>query len=299
VRDLSAGDARIYLEIESRRVRCRSCAKVKQEKLPWLSDNPFYTKRFAFFVGRRCRAATIRDTARELHLDWKTVKELDKEYMREQLRRAGTPAPRAIGIDEVSIRKGHTYRIVVSDLERRRPIWFGGRDRSEASLDLFYQWLGAAKTQRVRLAVMDMWKPFRNSTRSHAPQASILFDKFHVMRHLGEALDHVRKREYARLRGRDRSLIKGQKYTLLSHRENLTLDGRRSLHKLLQTNQRLNAGYLVKEPSGSCRTTGARLGRGASSRIGKASLRWQRLEPRPKFAAIIDRHTGMASPPIS
>lgn len=146
MRDLSAGDTRIYLEIESRRVRCRSCAKVKQEKLAWLSDNPFYTKRFAFFVGRRCRAATIRDTARELHLDWKTVKELDKEYMRAQLRRAGTPVPRAIGIDEISIRKGHTYRIVVSDLERRRPIWFGGRDRSEASLDLFYQWLGAAKT---------------------------------------------------------------------------------------------------------------------------------------------------------
>ena len=127
VRDLSAGDTRIYLEIESRRVRCRSCGKVKQEKLAWLSNNPFYTKRFAFFVGRRCRSSTIEDVARELHLDWKTVKELDKQYMQEQLRRAGTPAPRAIGIDEISIRKGHTYRIVVSDLQRQRPIWFGGR----------------------------------------------------------------------------------------------------------------------------------------------------------------------------
>jgi transposase len=77
--------------------------------------------------------------------------------MLEQLRRAGTPAPRAIGIDEVSIRKGHTYRIVVSDLQRHRPIWFGGQDRSEASLDLFYQWLGARKSKRIRLAVMDMW----------------------------------------------------------------------------------------------------------------------------------------------
>ncbi len=100
---------------------------MKQEKLAWLSDNPFYTKRFAFFVGRRCRTSTIRDVARELHLDWKTVKDLDKQYMQEQLRRAGTPAPQALGIDEVSIRKGHTYRIVVSDLQRHRPIWFGGR----------------------------------------------------------------------------------------------------------------------------------------------------------------------------
>ena len=74
---------------------------------------------------------------------------------------------------------------------------------------------------------MDMWKPFRNSTTTRAPQASILFDKFHVLRHLGDALDTVRKSEYARLSGKDRRFIKGQKYTLLAHRENLTLEGRR------------------------------------------------------------------------
>ena len=122
VRDLSCGDRRIYLEIEVRRVWCRSCGRVKQEELPWLAANPFYTQRFAFFVGRRCRTATIQDVARELHLDWKTVKELDKQYMREQLCRAGTPAPQVLGIDEIAIRKGHTYRIVVSDLVRRRAI---------------------------------------------------------------------------------------------------------------------------------------------------------------------------------
>ena len=199
---------------------CQSCDKVKQEGVPWLADNPFYTKRFAYFIGRRCRASTIQDVAKELHLDWRTVKELEKQYMREQLRRVGTPGPRIIGIDEISIRKGHSYRIVVSDLIRRRPIWFGGKDRSEESMDQFYQWLGPKKSKRIRLAVMDMWKPFKNSTLKpeHAPQAKILFDKFHVMRHLGEALDKVRKSEYARLTGKGRSFIKGQKYTLLSHR---------------------------------------------------------------------------------
>jgi len=69
-------------------------------------------------VGRRCRSATIKDVASELHLDWDSVKELDKQYMRAQLARAGTPGPEVIGIDEISIRKRHTYRIVVSDLIR-------------------------------------------------------------------------------------------------------------------------------------------------------------------------------------
>jgi len=132
VRDLSSGDKRIYLEVEIRRVYCQRCQKVKRERLDWLADNPFYTKRFGYYVGRRCRSSSIKAVAKELHLDWKTVKALEKQYMGEQYRRVGVPGPKVIGIDEVSMRKGHTYRIVVSDLVRERPIWFGGRDRSEA-----------------------------------------------------------------------------------------------------------------------------------------------------------------------
>lgn len=191
------------------------------------------------------------------------------------------------GIDEVSIRKGHTYRIVVSDLQRH---WFGGQDRSEASLDLFYQWLGATKTKRIRLVVMDMWKPFRNSTTRHAPQASILFDKFHVLRHLGEALDRVRKSEYARVSGRQRRFIKGQKYTLLAHRENLTLSGRQALKTLLAANKRLNTAYLLKESFGQLwdyrREGWAR----RFFENWRVALRWQRLRPYEKFAAMVDRH---------
>jgi transposase len=255
VRDLSCGDTRIFLELEVRRVLCRLCGKVKRERLDFLADNTHFTKRFAYFVGRRCRQATIKDVAKELNLDWDAVKELDKQYMAAQLARTGTPGPKVIGIDEIAIRKGHTYRIVVSDLLRRRPIWFGGTDRSEVSMRAFYDWLGPKKSQGIRLAVMDMWKPFRKVTVDEAPQVAILFDKFHVMRHLGEALDAVRKSEYARLTGRQRRYIKGQKYTLLSRRENLSVSGKRALKLLLDANKRLNTAYLLKESFGQlCRT---------------------------------------------
>jgi transposase len=290
VRDLSCGDTRIYLEVEIRRVFCQSCRMVKQERLAWLADRRFYTKRFAFYVGRRCRAATIRDVAKELRLDWKTVKELDKQYMREQLRRAGSPGPKIVGIDELSIRKGHTYRIIVSDLLRKRAIWFGGQDRSEASMELFFEALGPKKSHGIRLAVLDMWKPFAKVTRRNAPQASILYDKFHVMRHLGEALDAVRRSEYARLSGKDRRFIKGQRYTLLSHLENLTLDGKRALRTLLRANKRLNTAYLLKESFGQLweyqREGWAR----KFFENWRASLKWQRLRSYEKFAEMIERH---------
>jgi transposase len=263
---------------------------VKQEKLGWLADNPFYTKRFAFYVGRRCRTATLLDVARELHLDWKTVKDLELQYMREQLRRAGNPTPTVIGIDEISIRKGHTYRIVVSDLLRRRPIWFGGTDRSEASLDQFFVWLGPGKCRKIKLAVMDMWKAFRNSTRRAATQAGILYDKFHVLRHLGVALDKVRKSEYARLSGDDRRFIKGQKYTLLSNTANLSLEGRRSLKLLLAANKRLNTAYLLKESFGQLWDYQRE---GWARRFfdqWRESLKWQRLKPYEKFAQMVEDH---------
>jgi transposase len=290
VRDMSCGDARIYLEVEVRRVWCGKCQKVKREKLGWLADNPLYTKRFAYYVGRKCRAMTVQDVAKELKLHWHTVKELEKEYMREQLRRTPAAAPRAIGIDEISLRKGHIYRIVVSDLVRNRPVWFGGEDRSEEGLDMFYAWLGPKKVKRIRLAVMDMWKAFEKSTKKNAPHAAILYDKFHVMRHLGEALDKVRKMEYARLSGKDRSYIKGQKYTLLSNRENLTLDGRKALKKLLRANKRLNSAYLLRESFGQLWSYQTE---GWARRFfdnWKASLKWQRLRPYEKFAEMIERH---------
>ena len=117
-------------------------------------------------------------------------------------------------------------------------------------MDEFFEWWGPNKSKQIRLAVMDRWKAFRKSTLKHAPQAVILFDKFHVLRHLSDALDQVRKCEYGRLVGRDRRFIKGQKYTLLSHRENLSTEGRRSLRLLLKANKRLLTAYVLKETFG-------------------------------------------------
>lgn len=263
---------------------------MKRERLEFLLENALHTERFARYVGRRCRSGTIKDVAAELRLDWHTVKRLEKQYMAEQLKRAGSPRPNIIGVDEISVRKGHDYRIVVSDLERHRPIWFGGTDRSEASMGEFYGFLGKSKAGKLRLAVMDMWKAFRNSTNRHAPQAAILFDKFHVLRHLSEALDKVRKQEYARLSGRNRKFIKGQKYALLSHPENLTGDARKNLKLLLAANKRLNTAYLLKESFAQLwdytREPWAR----KFFENWRRQLKWQRLKPYEKFAELIERH---------
>ena len=156
VRDLQCGQYRIWLDLEIRRVDCRTCHAVKRERLEFLLERAPYTRRFARYVGRRCASETIKDVAKDLLLGWDAVNVLDKQYIREQLERASKPNPRIIGIDEISVHEGHDYRIVVSDLERQRPIWFGGKDRKEVSMDEFYAFLWAKKAKKIRLAVMDM-----------------------------------------------------------------------------------------------------------------------------------------------
>jgi transposase len=269
---------------------------VSIEHLDWLAENPRYTQRFAMHVGALCREMTNKAVAELERLHDSTVKNLDKIYMARQVARAGTPAPRVIGVDEIAIRKGHDYRIVVSDLDRGRPIWVGGRGRAEQDLDMFFKDLGKSKAGRIKLAAMDMWKPFFNSVKNNVPDARIIYDKFHIVRHLNDALDKVRRSEYHRLAGQDRSYIKGQRYTLLSHQENLTLEGRRALRKLLRVNKRLNVAYLLKESFGQLwdyETEG--WARRFFDRW-RDSLRWQRLEPYVKFADMIERHwDGIAS----
>ena len=139
---------------------------------------------------------------------------------------------------------------------------------------------------------MDMWRAFRKSTlkEGHAPQARIIYDKFHVMSHLGKAMDEVRRREYARLSGKDRRFIKGQRYNLLSREENLTTAGKQALKLLFRANKRLHTAYLLKESfdqlwdynrPGWARRFFANW---------KDALKWQRLEPFRKFARMVEAH---------
>ncbi len=198
---------------------------------------------------------------------------------------------RAIGIDEISVAKGQTYAIVVANLDRKRPTWISREPgRTQADMDMFFVEMGAKRSASIRLAVMDMWQPFRKSTKAQAPNAQIVYDKFHVMTYLGDALDDVRRLEFQNAHAEDRRLIKGQRYTLLSRRTNLDEKKERALALLLKTNRRLNTAYLMKESF-------AQLWDCEAPREARDFFyRWRQLEPLEKFTAMVERNwDGIAS----
>jgi transposase len=206
-----------------------------------LAKSARFTQRFEDRIGQLCREMTVKCVAELNNLSWDQVWRMEKCYMH-RLLESHPPAKqiRAIGIDEISIRKGHSYAIVVADLDQRRPIWMGGQGRTEQDMQLFFDTMGSERCNTIKLAVMDMWKPFRKATLKHAPNAQIVYDKFHILCHLATALDQVRRSEYKRVNEKERQFIKGQRYTLLSHKVNLDIKGRQALQILFKANKRLN-----------------------------------------------------------
>ena len=291
VRDLDCGPWRIYLRICVRRVHCPKCCSVKTERLEFLADINRYTQRYAEWIGRQCREKSIKAVAEETNLGWDSVKDLDKLYMAKQLEAHPIEPPKRIGIDELAIGRGHSYRILIHDLDRKRPIWFGDdRGRSREAIDAYFQSLSDTERAGIELGVMDMYPPYRASLEANCPNAVVHYDHFHLVKHLGEAIDKVRKSEYKRMEGSQRRYIKGSKYILLAHRSNLDAKGRRTLDELLRVNRRLSKAYLLKESFNRIWTYKSE---GWARRFfdqWKESLKWQRLEPLEKFARLVESH---------
>lgn len=291
MRDLDAFGTAVYLEFKIRRVNCKRCQAVKTETISWLAFSKRATKRFEEAVGKMAREMSLTEVAKHHRISWDQAWRMELEYMRELIKKSPAASHiRVIGVDEISVRKGHTYRVVVADLDERRPIWIGGTGRTKEDMDQFFVEIGPERSKKIELAVMDMWKAFRNSTNEHAPEARIIFDKFHIIKHLSDALDQVRRQEYKRVNDKERKYIKGQRYTLLSHKANLDKDGRRSLKLLLKANKRLHKAYILKESFGQLWDYSYSASALKFFENWKSQLRWQRLKPFEKFAAMIEKH---------
>ena len=188
------------------------------------------------------------------------------------------------------LREAKEYRVVVNDLDLERPIWVGGSGREEADIDLFFEMLGEEKSAAIELATMDIWEPFRNSVSKSAPQARIIYNRFYINRRLFEALDEVRREEHEHIASEQGSYVPGQFYTLLSHRENLDLDGSQALERRLDINQRLHTAHILKETFSQLWDYQSEPDALAFVENWKAGVQAQGLEPLLEFAALIDAH---------
>lgn len=245
-RDLSMRKLPLKLCYRPRRVACPHCG-VRVEDFPWADPWARVTTALSNAVAVLARELSWQGTAREYGLNWKSVATIVKRTVQYGLKHRARPPVRVIGIDEVSRRKGQVYLTVVYDLERRILLWVGEDRTEEAVRPFFTQELGKRRCGTLRVVCMDMWAPYAKLVRDHAVRAQILFDRFHIVKHLGDAVDAARRELWRRLTSKEKVEVKGTRWLLLKNPWNLTNDQKDRLSTLVQWNSPLVRAWYLKE----------------------------------------------------
>jgi transposase len=192
-------------------------------------------------------------------------------------------------VDEIYLGKRDEFLTVVSDLETGEPRWVG-QERKRETLDRFFaEALPPDQRAPIRAVCLDMWEPYTQSVRAHLPHARLVYDKFHVLRHVSEAVDETRRAEFFRQGGAARALLRGKRWRLLRSWASLDREDRRVLAPLLALNRRLAKAHLLKEQLGQL---WGYTYEGAAWRFLMTwikALRWQRLPAFVKVAALLLR----------
>jgi len=246
LRDLNMACHQVWLEVGYRKIWCAECNGVRVEQLSFADASKRVTHRLAQYVHDLCKFMTVKDVAEHLDLDPKTVKSIDKAFLEKEFGEMNAAGLRVLAIDEIAVRKGHTYMTVIMDYFSGRIVWMGP-DRRKETLDAFFAELSDTQKQGIEAVAMDMWEAFINRVRHHCPQAHIVFDFFHVVQAFGKVIDSVRRDEYRNASAQDRNVLKGSRYLLLKNAENLTDDQSHRLQDILAMNETLNILYVLKD----------------------------------------------------
>ena len=245
-RDLSMRKLPLILRYRPRRVECPRCG-VRVEEFPWAEPWARVTTALSNAVAVLARELSWQSTAREYGLNWKSVATIVKRAVEYGLKHRARPPVHVIGIDEVSRRKGQVYVTVVYDLERRVLLWVGDDRTEEAVRPFFTQELGKRRCQTLQVVCMDMWAAYAKPVRDHAVNAQILFDRFHIVKHLNEAVDATRRLLWRQLASKEKVAVKGTRWLLLKNPWNLTNDQKERLSTLVRWNTPLVRAWYLKE----------------------------------------------------
>jgi transposase len=246
VRDLNITEAKIWLDIEYRKVFCDKCNKTRVEQLSFADSSKRVTYRMARYIYDLCKVMTVKEVAQHLDLDPKTVKQIDKEFLQKDFGKTDVDNLRILMIDEIAVRKGHQYMTVVADYFTGRVVWMGA-NRDKTTLDQFFGVMSQKQKDAIEAIAIDMWEPFINRIRHHCPQAKIVFDFFHVVQSFSRVIDKVRRHEYKRATEQQRKIIKGSRYLLLKNEDKLTEKQKDRLEAILKLNSNLNILYVLKD----------------------------------------------------
>jgi len=229
------------------RVECATHG-VRQVRIPWAEPGSQFTALFERLAIDLLRECSLTGAGRLLRVTWDEAWGIKTRAVKRGLARRGHEVVAHLGVDEKAIAKRHRYLTLVADLDRTRVLYVAD-DRKQESLDGFWPTLTPAQLAGITAVAMDMWEPYVQSTRASLADADtkIVFDKFHVVKHLHDAVDLVRRAEHRALRRAGDDRLTGSKYLWLMRPRDMTPTQRAAFRQLQRGDLKVARAWTLKE----------------------------------------------------
>lgn len=247
-RHLDLGGMRTLVRYELRRVECPRCG-VKVEKVPWADAGSRFTRPFENQVAYLAQRCDQTEVMKQMRISWRTVGEIAGRVVE----RGGLTGPKrldgltVIAIDELGYRKHHQFITVVTDHITGQTVW-GGEGKSAEAVAPFFEALGPERCTKLQAVTLDMSAAFIKAVQKYAPNAKLVFDRFHVQKLAHDALDEVRRDLVREAEDKDeRKALKGTRWPLQKNPWNLDNDDRKTLQEIRARNVPLYRAYELKE----------------------------------------------------
>ena len=247
-RTVSIGGKPVYLVLAVPRVECRRCGAVRQVKIGFADPRVTYTKSFRRYALELSRYMTIKDVAEHLGISWDVIKEIQKADLQRRFGRPKLRHLRQIAIDEISTAKGHRYLTIVLDLESGAVVHVGRGKGGDALKDF---WTRLRRSgAKIEAVATDMSPAYIDAVATHLPKATLVFDRFHVIKLYNDKLSDLRRALYHQFQDTmEKNVLKGVRWLLLKRPENLdpTRNEPERLEEALRLNEPLAIAYYLKE----------------------------------------------------
>lgn len=239
------GRKRCFLELLMHRLCCKNCGSLCWPRLPFMNGKKRYTRAFALTVIDLLQFSTIRAVADYLNVGWGLVKEIHKERLKAMYRKQNYEDLVYLGIDEFSIRKGHSYMTIFVNLRSGRII-HAVEGRSSEVVSPFLRKI-SKKATNLKAVAVDMSQSYLKAINENLGHVDIVFDRYHISALVNRAVDDLRKDLQTQLDEKGKSYLKGSKFIFLRNYSNLTDQSKAKLQVLLDANQPLFLMYNMKE----------------------------------------------------
>jgi len=245
IRDVPLLGKRCFIQFIHRRFLCEECRNTFMEPLSFLEPESIYTNRYENHIYQLCKENTISFVSRFEGLGYDATEGI---YYRQVNKKVAIQKDiEILGIDEISMKKGHKdFVLVISDIGNKRVIEVLS-NRLKESLDKYFDEMPQEVKSKIKQVSIDMWSPYYDSVVEKLPHAEIVIDRFHVMKNLNDCLT-ITRREICRLSSKeDKAKLKGCRWILVKNMEDLTLMEQEKLEIVYETSLELKQAHVLKE----------------------------------------------------